>query len=144
MDPMKTALIDSNACAPKDGGVDEEAQTHETPRGEKTREVWGPCATFSAFAFAFVLLLTVGFVVGDFFLYRVTNTKVLESVRADVRDMKETLYARARDPEFYVVSDVYDTTATDADTAYAQDLAMRYHERGADAVDEGVADYYQH
>ena len=48
---MHTTLIDSDACAPKDGGVDEEAQTHETPRGEKTSGDWGP---FVLLVFAFV------------------------------------------------------------------------------------------
>jgi hypothetical protein len=119
MDPMLTpTLIDSDACAPKDGGVDEEAQTLETPRGEKTREEWGPYVMFSAFALAFVLLCIATKVV--------ENASALKSVRADVRAIKETLYAR---PDVTYGADAVTYVDQDADAAYARDLAMRYERK---------------
>jgi hypothetical protein len=121
---MHTTLIDSDACAPKDGGVDEEAQTHETPRGEKTRGDWGP----------FVLLV---FVLLFVTIKMVENASALKSVRADVTNFTAQIAnLTAQIKEFRVPESL--SVGSDADLAYARELAMRdrpddHYERDADA-----------
>lgn len=122
MDPMPTKLIDPETCAPKDR-IDEEAQTHDEA-DEKTRWERGPYVTLLVFAFVFVLVLA--------FVLLFT----LENVLTDVREIKETLYARAREP---VDSDAI--VYADPNVAYAYtatDIAI--DERDPDPQDATATD----
>lgn len=135
MDPMTTKASDSVSRGPRDG-IDEEAQTHEITVDKGSGE-WRPYVTLLALVFACVLLFTLN----DSRTWRVDNAKVLESVRADIREIKETLYARTHEPVdsdtnvmAYAVPDVTYTADTDTDT---RNLVLRHTNDDARDLDAG-------
>jgi len=140
MDSMTTKLIDPDSCGPRDR-IDEEAQTHEKTH-EKTNADLRPYVTLLAFALACILL----FKINDSQLFRVESARALESMRSDIKEIKETLYARALEP---VDSDANAMAYADPDVTYAavaeadtRDLTIRYRpedERDAD-IQETNAD----